>query len=129
MNDLYSVTEKKAQQQQEQQLWIYLLPVVGIIPALWTLSRGTANELEQKASRLSLILVLSWLLAYISLSFSANQTSDLLAFRLLYTNALITTGYFLVCLSLMFRLLKGESPHLLLVSRLASIIKKNYLKI
>ena len=107
MNDLYSVTEKKAQ----QHLWIYLLPVVGIIPALWTLSRGKSNQLEQKASRLSLILVLSWLIAYISLSFSANQTSDLLAFRLLYTNALITTGYFLICLVLLFRLLKGKSPH------------------
>ncbi len=126
MNDLSSVPEKKAQQ---LQLLIYLLPVVGIIPSIWTLYRGRGSEQEQKTSRLSLILVLSWLIAYILLSFSANQTSDILAFRLLYTNALITTGYFLVCLSLMFRLLKGKSPHLLLVSRLASIIKKNYLKI
>ncbi len=119
MNDLSSVPEKKAQQ---RQLWIYLLPVVGIIPSIWTLSRGKGSEQEQKTSRLSLILVSSWLIAYISLSFSANQTSDILAFRLLYTNALITTGYFLVCLGLMFRLLKGQSPYLPLVSKLASII-------
>ena len=119
MNDLYSVPEKKAQQ---LQLWIYLLPVVGIIPALWTLSRGKASEPEQKISRLSFILVLSWLIAYLSLSFSAHQTSDILAFRLLYTNALITTGYFLICLGLMFRLLKGKSPYLPLVSKLVSII-------
>ena len=124
MNDLYSVTEKKAPQ---LQLWIYLLPVLGIIPSLWTLSRGKAHETAQKASRLSLILVLSWLLAYISLSFGANQTSDLVAFRLLYANALITTGYFLICLVLLFRLLKGKSPYLHLVSRLSSIISKKKL--
>ena len=124
MNDLYSVTEKKAQQ---LQLWIYLLPVVGIIPSLWTLSRGKASESEQKASRLSLILVLSWSIAYISLSFSANQTSELLAFRLLYTNALITTGYFVVCLGLMFRLLKGKPPYLPLLSRLSTRIGKKTL--
>lgn len=123
MNDLSSVSDKKAQQ---QQLWIYLLPIVGIFPAIWTLSRGKASEESQKASRLSLTLVMLWLVAYISLFVSANQTSDILAFRLLYTNALITTGYFLVCLSLMFRLLKGKSPYLPLVSGLGSIkIKKN----
>ena len=106
MNDLSSVPEKKAQQ---LQLGMYLLPIVGIIPSLWTLYRGKATQQEQKTSRLSLILVLSWFIAYISLSFSANQTSDILAFRLLYTNALITTGYFLICIGLMFRLLQGKS--------------------
>ena len=124
MNDLSSVPEKKAQQ---LQLLIYLLPVVGIIPSIWTLYRGKGSEQEQKTSRLSLILVLSWLIAYISLSISATQTSDILTFRLLYTNALITTGYFLFCLSLMFRLIKGKSPYLPLVSRLASIISKKKL--
>jgi len=122
MNDLSSVSDKKAQ----QQLWIYLLPIVGIFPSIWTLYRGKANEESQKTSRLSLTLVMFWLTAYISLFVSANQTSDILAFRLLYTNALITTGYFLVCLSLMFRLLKGQSPYLPLVSGLSSIkTKKN----
>ena len=124
MHDLSSVTDKKIQQ---LQLGIYLLPVIGIIPSLWTLYRGKASQLEQKTSRLSLILVLSWFTAYISLSFSAHQTSDLLAFRLLYTNALITTGYFLVSISLMLRLLKGKSPYLPLVTKLASIMAKNKL--
>ena len=124
MNNLSSETDKKAQQ---LQLWIYLLPILGIVPSLWTLYRGKASQQEQKTSRLSLILVLSWLIAYISLSFSANQTSDILAFRLLYTNALVTTGYFLVCIGLMFRLLRGKSPYLPLVSRLDSIIMKNKL--
>ncbi|MGK7895564.1 MAG: hypothetical protein AB4372_18610 [Xenococcus sp. (in: cyanobacteria)] len=107
MNNLSSVTDKRAQQ---LQLWIYLLPILGIVPSLWTLYRGKASQQEQKTSRLSLILVLSWLIAYVSLSFGANQTSDILAFRLLYTNALITTGYFLICIGLMFRLLRGKSP-------------------
>ena len=124
MNDLSSVTDKKAQQ---LQLWIYLLPILGIVPALWTLYRRKASQQEQNTSRLSLILVLSWFITYVSLSFSANQTSDILAFRLLYTNALITTGYFLVCIGLMFRLLRGKSPYLPLVSILDSIVRKNKL--
>lgn len=124
MNDLSSVLDKKAQR---QQLWIYLLPIVGIIPALWTLSRGKANEQEQKISRLSLILVSSWLLAYISLFFGSNQTSDVLSFRLLYINALITTGYFLACFVLLWQSLQGKYPYLPLASALANIkIKKKF---
>lgn len=122
MNDLSSVTDKKLQQ---LQLCLYLLPILGIIPSIWTLYQGKANEQKQKTSRLSIILVLSWSLAYIALSFSAHQSSEILAFRLLYTNALITTGYFLVCLSLMFRLLQGKTPSLPLINLLASKMMKN----
>lgn len=121
MNDLSSVSDQKAQR---QQLWIYLLPIVGIVPALWTLYRGQANEQEQKISRLSLILVSFWLIAYISLFFGSNQTSDLLSFRLLYINALITTGYFLACLLLLWQSLQGKSPYLPLLSTLANIKRK-----
>lgn len=122
MNDLSSVSDKKAQR---QQLWIYLLPIVGIIPALWTIYRGKANEQEQqKISRVSLILVSSWLIAYISLFFGSNQTSDLLSFRLLYINALITTGYFLACLVLLWQSLQGKSPYLPLINTLANIKTK-----
>ena len=93
------------------QTWIYLLPIAGIIPSIWTLSRyqrhraiATKINAEQlKASRLSLTLVLTWLTAYALLSFSAERATDLLAFRLLYSNALLTTGYFLTCTILMLR--------------------------
>lgn len=97
------------------QLWIYLLPVVGIVPAIWTLYRSTPKEnvtvhsdlvelrQRQKVSRLSVNLALLWLSCYCLLSFGAASVSGIESFRLLYTNALITTGYFLTCTFLMLR--------------------------
>lgn len=109
MNNKYIVN---SQIERYLKLWLYLLPIVGIIPSVWTLYRGKGNREQQKASRISIILMLLWLGSYCCLSLGAEQASDLLAFRLLYTNALLTTGYFLTCTFLMLRLSKGNSPTL-----------------
>jgi hypothetical protein len=101
---------------QKQQLWIYLLPIVGFVPSLWTLYRNQSNSEQKKASRLSLMLLSLWLTAYISLFMGAGSVSDILAFRLLYTNALLTTGYFLICFGLMWRLQQGKKPYLPLMN-------------
>ena len=100
----------------QPQLWIYLLPVVGVVPAIWTLYRrrqlkdnvtADSNLLElrqrQKVSRLSVNLALIWLSCYCLLFLGAASVSGIESFRLLYTNALITTGYFLACTFLMLR--------------------------
>lgn len=101
-------------------LWVYLLPIVGAIPAIWTLGKNQGDKQQQKVSRISIILLLVWLGSYCSLSLGAGQASDILAFRLLYTNALITTGYFLTCTLLMLRLSKVK---------IASLSKvNNYIK-
>ena len=115
--------EKKLQ---KRQLSIYLLPVVGVLPALWTLYRTEANSEQKKASRLSIMLLLLWLTSYISLFMGTGQASDITAFRLLYTNALLTTAYFLICFGLMFRLQRGKSPYLPLISSLIETNKDNY---
>ncbi len=115
MNHRYSSQE---QIERYLQLWLYLLPIVGVIPAVWTLYRNksnseadpSSNREQQKASRLSITLVLGWLGSYSLLSFGASQASEVLAFRLLYTNALITTGYFIACTILMSRLRTGRLP-------------------
>ncbi|MGK7937904.1 MAG: hypothetical protein AB4206_19230 [Xenococcaceae cyanobacterium] len=109
MSNYHLDSEKKKRQ---LELGIYYLPIVGIIPSLWTLSRknsdrGSASSADlqhQKASRLSIKLTLIWLCAYGLLSIGSSQGSELVALRLLYTNALVTTGYFLVCLGLILRL-------------------------
>ena len=99
------------------QLWIYLLPVVGIIPAIWTLYRPVHPQnnitvqselvgLRQRVSRLSLNLALLWLSSYCLLFFGAANVSGIESFRLLYLNALLTTGYFLTCFFLMLRINK-----------------------
>ena len=98
------------------QLGIYLLPVVGVVPAIWTLYRSTQlkdnvtvrSDLvwlrqRQKVSRLSINMALVWLSCYCLLSLGAGSVSGIESFRLLYSNALITTGYFLACILLMLR--------------------------
>lgn len=101
MNHKNSDSEPKDQQ---LQLGIYYLPLVGIIPSVWTLSRQCSDRQHQKASRLSIRLTLIWLSCYVLLFIGSNQASELLNLRLLYTNALVTTGYFLICLALILRL-------------------------
>ena len=94
-------------------LWIYLLPIVGAIPALWTIYHPqnqiqacTVNREQQKVSRLAISLILVWLSSYSLLSLGAANAVDLVSFRFLYTNAILTTGYFLTCTFLMTRLSK-----------------------
>lgn len=112
--------DTKKQTEQHLQLWIYFLPVVGVIPAIWTISqsqeRAIANSqnnplkdsselLQQlKASRLSLNLTLIWLCSYILLSCGAAEGTEIIAFRFLYANAIVTTSYFVACTFLMTRL-------------------------
>lgn len=90
-------------------LWIYLLPIVGIVPAIWTLYKTRNTNLDEyreqkKASHLSLKLALAWLISYSSLSLGAVGASELISFRLLYTNAIFTTAYFIICTLMMVRL-------------------------
>ncbi len=110
--------------EQYLQLWIYLLPVVGVIPAIWTLYQAknnisvnppdsqsqsyTAMRQREKASRLAINLTVIWLSSYALFSFGAANVSELMSFRLLYSNAIITTGYFLTCTWLMSRLGKKK---------------------
>ena len=104
--------------QRHLKLWIYLLPVVGIVPAIWTLYRSPQGEgaysvairEQKKVSRLSLILVLAWLSCYSLLSFSAANVTQIMSFRLLYANAIITTAYFVTCTFLMSRLGNKNLP-------------------
>ena len=116
MDNKYLVREPK---DRHLQLWIYLLPIVGIIPAIWTLSQNKGNREQLKASRLSITLALTWIIIYSFMSLSVNRASDILAFRLLYLNALLTTGYFITCTVLMLRLRKGALSRLFKIGKFA----------
>jgi uncharacterized membrane protein YhdT len=111
MNHQYS---HQLQIKRHLKLWIYFLPVVGILPAIRTLYRTQkdyqVDSQQQKASRLSISLILIWLSSYSLLSLGAANTEGLMSFRLLYTNALLTTGYFVACTYLMFRLGNKSLP-------------------
>lgn len=93
-------------------LFIYLVPIFGVVPALVSLYRRRQNTAEEKnVSRLVVVLAFSWLVAYALLGGSA-QLSDGLAPRLLITSTLMTTGYFLTNLWLMVRLWQRKSIRL-----------------
>jgi hypothetical protein len=100
------------------QLFVYLVPVIGFLPALWTLYRRQGTREQQAVSRLSVTLALGWLLGYILLSAGA-QTSEFWTLRLLFLNSLLTSGYFLVSIGLMVRLWQGKLPRLPGISRIA----------
>ena len=103
-NDLFK--DKKLQQ---LQLSIHLIPVLGAIASVWVLNRKTSNPETEAVSRLAVRLTGGWLLAYGLLWFGGLQTSDLLSLRLLYLNGLLTSGYFLTCLFLIWQIFQGKS--------------------
>ncbi len=108
------------------ELFIYLIPVIGLFPALWRLYRPSGDRQQQSVSRVSVTLALIWLIAYSLIWLGATQTSEILTFRLLYASGLLTSGYFLVCISLMVRLWQGKSLRLPVISKISEkIARKN----
>jgi hypothetical protein len=104
-------------------LFLYLVPVLGFFPALWTLYRGQRDEREEAVSRVAVILAFAWLSGYTLLSAIAPE-SDLLTIRLLVTNSVLTSGYFLVNIWLMFRVWQGQTVKLPNLSRLNKRVLK-----
>lgn len=115
-------------------LFFYLIPVIGFFPSLWTLYiksnfRGEepavkSDKQELAVSRLSVTLAGSWLLAYLLLAIG-SETSEFLTLRLLILNTLLTSGYFLVSIWLMVRLISGKSARLPGFSSLAEQVGKH----
>ncbi|MEB3358197.1 MAG: hypothetical protein VKK04_15840 [Synechococcales bacterium] len=98
-------------------LFLYLIPVVGFFPALWTLYRHQGDRQQRAVSRLAVTLALGWLLGYLLLNTGA-QASDTLALPLLIISSLLTSGYFLVNIGLMVQLWRRKRLWLPGVSRL-----------
>ncbi|MBD2576141.1 hypothetical protein [Oscillatoria sp. FACHB-1406] len=94
------------------QMYFCLIPVLGIVPALWMLVRQEGDREQQAVSRLAITLALAWLLAYTSFAVGAAQTSEIIKFRLLFLDGLLASGYTLTCLGLMLRLWRKKSLRL-----------------
>jgi len=109
-----------------KQLLLYLIPILGFFPSLWTLYRRQGSREQQAVSRLSITLTLTWLLGYLLLA-TGSATSDYLTLRLLLLNSFLTSGYFLVSIWLMFRLLQGKYARLPGVSSFAEDVLGKYL--
>ncbi|WP_442949120.1 hypothetical protein [Nostoc sp.] len=108
------------------QLLLYLIPIIGFFPSLWTLYRGQGSREQLAISRLSITLALTWLLGYLLLSTGA-ATSDFFPLRLFILNSFLTSGYFLVSIWLILRLAQGKSGRLPGFSTLAERVFGKYL--
>ncbi|WP_223280080.1 hypothetical protein [Nostoc sp. PA-18-2419] len=93
------------------ELLLYLVPIIGFFPSLWTLYRRQGSREQLAVSRLSITLALTWLLGYLLLVTGA-ATSDFFTLRLFILNSFLTSGYFLVSVWLIFRLIHNKSGRL-----------------
>lgn len=98
------------------QSFLYLLPVFGFFPALWTLYRNRGGRQERALSRMVIKLALGWLVTYLLLGAGA-VSSESLQIPSLITASLLTSGYFLVNLWMMVRLWQRKSIALPLLGR------------
>lgn len=101
------------------QIFIYLIPVIGFLPALWTLYRDRGTLEQRNASRLAVTLALGWLLGYGLLSAGTQLSQGTTTLSLLILASLLTSGYFLTNLWLMVRLWQRQPLRLPGFSRLS----------
>ncbi|MTJ16588.1 hypothetical protein [Dolichospermum sp. UHCC 0299] len=106
------------------QLILYLIPIIGFFPSLWTLYQRQGSRQQVTASRLSITLAFIWMLGYLLLTTGA--ATDFLTLRLLILNSFLTSGYFLVSVCLIFRVIQGKSSHLPGFSNLAERLWHKY---
>jgi hypothetical protein len=93
------------------QILVYLIPVFGCFPALWTLYHRSGSRQQRRISRLAVTLALGWLAGYALLGVGA-EVSESVKVPLMFTNTLFTSGYFLTNLWLMARLYQRRSRRL-----------------
>jgi hypothetical protein len=98
-------------------LIIYLIPIFGFFPSMWSLYFKQGSQREKTVSKTAVTLALAWVILYV-LTTAGSQASDLASTRLLITSLLATTGYFITNLWLMVRLLQGGSVRLPGISQL-----------
>lgn len=92
-------------------IFLYLIPVAGFLPALWTLSQHRGSREQRQTSRLVVVLTTGWILGYLLLGIGV-QTADSLSLPLLIVSSLLTSGYFLANIWLMICLWQDKSLYL-----------------
>ncbi|MTJ49108.1 hypothetical protein FJR05_15120 [Dolichospermum sp. UHCC 0259] len=106
------------------QLVLYLIPIIGFFPSLWTLYQRQGSREQLAISRLSITLAFIWMLGYLLLT--TGSATDFLTLRLLILNSFLTSGYFLVSIWLIFRVIQGKSSRLPGFSNLAERVWRKY---
>ncbi|MEO0540122.1 MAG: hypothetical protein AAFZ80_04555 [Cyanobacteria bacterium P01_A01_bin.105] len=103
---------------QRLQTLINLVPVLGIVPSLWTLYRGEqAHPTVRSVSRIAVVLAFSWVSATVLLGAGANlPLSHLATVRLLLANGFVGTSYFVISFWLMWRVWQRQSTRLPIIT-------------
>ena len=112
--------------EQQARLFVYLVPVIGVFPALWTLYRRQGTPQHRAASRLAVTLALGWLLGHLALEAGSGAT-EFLKMPLLLSSSILTTSYFIVCFGLMVRLWRRQPLWLPGISQLAERVLGKHL--
>lgn len=99
-------------------LLFYLMPVFGVGPAMWTLSRPDRSPKERALSRLAIKLMLAWFAGTVALDVGVENI-DALRLPLLIVSSAFTSGYFVLNLGLMLRLWQGRAIDLPLLGRVS----------
>lgn len=110
---------------QRLRIYLHLIPMFGVVPSLWTLyGKGDVpvEDIEaaqlKSISRLAVVLGMSSICAITLLAAGgltaggSIQNSQAASLRLLIASSFVGSGYFLLNLSLMFRVAKGQSIRL-----------------
>lgn len=93
--------------------FLYLTPVIGILPSMWAIYRRQRTDRQLAACRLSILLAFVWLSIYLSLNVGADLSgASTFGLRLLFLNSLATSGYFLTSLWIMMLLWQKKSVRL-----------------
>ena len=93
--------------------FLYLTPVVGLLPSMWAIYRCQRNKRQLAVCRLSVLLAFTWLSIYLGLNVGADLSgASAVGFRLLFLNSLATSGYFVVSVWLMVLLWQKKSLRL-----------------
>ncbi len=94
-------------------LFIYLVPVFGVVPAIWTLNRRDSDSKQREVSRIAVIVGMAWLLGALLLTsgvaISNAENAQGMGISLLLFNSLLTSGYFLSNFWLMVRVWRRQS--------------------
>lgn len=106
-------------------LFVYLIPVFGVVPAALSLTRREGDRKSRSISRLAIALGLLWGLGILSLNTGfmfAEGGSQGAGLSLLLFNSLFTSSYFVTMLWLMVRVWQRKSPEIPGISRLAKLL-------
>ncbi|WP_299488659.1 hypothetical protein [Acaryochloris sp. IP29b_bin.137] len=97
-------------------LFIYLVPIFGVVPAIWTLNRRDSDRKQREVSRVAILVGLAWLLGTLGLTSGvavANaENAQGMGISLLLFNSVLTSGYFLNNVWLMVRVWRRQSLNL-----------------